>query len=180
MKIGSFARLAVVVTGLSLSSSGFGYVYDGYNYQLTVGAYAPAANWADAAISEFGPTAQVVDWNTIKSEFGGSVGSLRSFLDGIGVMDVYNAPAVTWNGNQIWSNSRSYGINRAEGAVPSGYLVHDQILGNWLLLGSWPANRQLVVSVPVPEPETYAMLLAGLGLLGAVAKRRRRSSSDAS
>jgi hypothetical protein len=28
---------------------------------------------------------------------------------------------------------------------------------------------------PVPEPETYAMLLAGLGLLGVGAKRRRRS-----
>jgi hypothetical protein len=26
---------------------------------------------------------------------------------------------------------------------------------------------------PIPEPETYAMLLAGLGLIGAVARRRR-------
>jgi hypothetical protein len=29
------------------------------------------------------------------------------------------------------------------------------------------------VSQPVPEPETYAMLMAGLGLLGAVARRRK-------
>ena len=29
------------------------------------------------------------------------------------------------------------------------------------------------VAVPVPEPETYAMLLAGLGALGLMAKRRR-------
>jgi len=27
---------------------------------------------------------------------------------------------------------------------------------------------------PVPEPETYAMLLAGLGLMGAVARRRKQ------
>ncbi|MEO7560424.1 MAG: PEP-CTERM sorting domain-containing protein [Nitrosospira sp.] len=27
---------------------------------------------------------------------------------------------------------------------------------------------------PIPEPETYAMLLAGLGLMGAVARRRQR------
>lgn len=31
------------------------------------------------------------------------------------------------------------------------------------------------VAAAIPEPETYAMLLAGLGLLGGVAKWRRRS-----
>lgn len=31
------------------------------------------------------------------------------------------------------------------------------------------------VAAAIPEPETYALLLAGLGLLGVVAKRRRRS-----
>jgi hypothetical protein len=28
----------------------------------------------------------------------------------------------------------------------------------------------------IPEPETYAMLLAGLGLMGFVARRRRRNA----
>lgn len=32
-----------------------------------------------------------------------------------------------------------------------------------------------VVLTPVPEPETYAMFLAGLGLMGAAARRRARS-----
>lgn len=31
------------------------------------------------------------------------------------------------------------------------------------------------LTTPVPEPETYAMLLAGLGLMGFVARRRQRS-----
>ncbi len=30
------------------------------------------------------------------------------------------------------------------------------------------------VAAPIPEPETYAMLLAGLGLLGVIARRRNR------
>lgn len=31
------------------------------------------------------------------------------------------------------------------------------------------------LAAPVPEPETYAMLLAGLGLIGVVARRRRKA-----
>jgi hypothetical protein len=30
-----------------------------------------------------------------------------------------------------------------------------------------------VISALIPEPETYAMLLAGLGLLGFIARRRK-------
>lgn len=36
----------------------------------------------------------------------------------------------------------------------------------------WLDNVKLVAA-PVPEPETYAMLLVGLGLMGAVARRRK-------
>ncbi len=34
-----------------------------------------------------------------------------------------------------------------------------------------------LVSSPIPEPETYAMLLAGLGLMGLIARRRRGGGS---
>lgn len=34
-----------------------------------------------------------------------------------------------------------------------------------------------VVTAPVPEPETYAMLLAGLGLIGTIARRRKQKSA---
>jgi hypothetical protein len=36
-------------------------------------------------------------------------------------------------------------------------------------LGNWSATV-----TAVPEPETYAMLLAGLGLMGVVARRRQQ------
>jgi hypothetical protein len=35
----------------------------------------------------------------------------------------------------------------------------------------------LVPTVPVPEPETYAMLLAGLGLLAFAARRRKQNAA---
>lgn len=39
------------------------------------------------------------------------------------------------------------------------------------------AQDQLVMLAPVPEPETYAMLLAGLGLMGAVVRRRKQQKA---
>lgn len=38
--------------------------------------------------------------------------------------------------------------------------------------GSWTALQSAVITA-VPEPETYAMLLTGLGLMGYVARRRK-------
>jgi hypothetical protein len=40
--------------------------------------------------------------------------------------------------------------------------------------GSYFGNMNVVVS-PVPEPEIYAMLMAGFGLLGFMARRRNRA-----
>ena len=44
-------------------------------------------------------------------------------------------------------------------------------LGNYTFSGDH--QDQLYLITPVPEPETYAMLLAGLGLMGFVARRRK-------
>jgi len=40
--------------------------------------------------------------------------------------------------------------------------------------GSAGGNYTLSLAAPVPEPESYAMMLAGLGLLGLAARRRRQ------
>ena len=40
-----------------------------------------------------------------------------------------------------------------------------------------PNHQNFLVTAPVPEPESYAMMLAGLSLVGAIARRRRSSAS---
>jgi uncharacterized protein YjiK len=50
------------------------------------------------------------------------------------------------------------------------YLVAEQIQDGSLSDGK---SQLIVLTAPVPEPETYAMLLAGLALMGVVAKRRK-------
>lgn len=51
------------------------------------------------------------------------------------------------------------------------YLVAEQIQDGFALGGD--KSQLIVLTAPVPEPETYAMLLAGLALMGTVAKRRK-------
>ena len=38
--------------------------------------------------------------------------------------------------------------------------------------------KSTLVAAPVPEPETYAMMLAGLGLMGTIARRRKQKSTS--
>jgi hypothetical protein len=59
-----------------------------------------------------------------------------------------------------------------------GFQLADPSISSFRLSGSFVALRNLTILAstpltPVPEPETYAMLLAGLGVMGAVARCRR-------
>ena len=77
-------------------------------------------------------------------------------------------------------NSQARGINRGETAnfLLSGANVQDfasGLLDGGVHVRSLAGGRSesLVTVSAVPEPETYAMMLAGLGLMGAVARRRK-------
>ncbi len=77
-------------------------------------------------------------------------------------------------------NSTGGDFNALEGVTIDNegnvYLVAEQLQG----AGATPtAMSQLVVlTAPVPEPETYALMLAGLGLVGVAARRRARSKRN--
>ena len=51
-----------------------------------------------------------------------------------------------------------------------------QISGNLQAGGYFSGHMTLAPTTmaPIPEPETYAMMLAGLGLMGFVARRRKQ------
>lgn len=46
------------------------------------------------------------------------------------------------------------------------------------LTGSASSAAYSVTLLPVPEPESYAMLLVGLGLMGVIARRRNRNNLE--
>lgn len=59
------------------------------------------------------------------------------------------------------------------GSSSTGQTVVTKYAGAWSFDAA--TNSLIYQTAPVPEPETYAMLLAGLGLMGAVARRRRQA-----
>jgi len=52
------------------------------------------------------------------------------------------------------------------------YLVAEQIQDG--VIPANPMSQLIVLTAPVPEPQTFAMLFAGLGLLGVMARRRKQ------
>lgn len=52
------------------------------------------------------------------------------------------------------------------------YLVAEQLQDSFAVGVSNPQSQLIVLTAPVPEPETYALMLAGLGLLAFKARRR--------
>jgi len=60
--------------------------------------------------------------------------------------------------------------------APSNYdfLVFGTITGT---IGAAYSGTLSAFAVPVPEPETYAMMLAGLGLMGFISLRRKNEQA---
>ena len=68
--------------------------------------------------------------------------------------------ANTWKNMGLANGTTLYGVRVMNVVTLSGGIAQDQL-------------------VMIPEPETYAMLLAGLGLMGFVARRRQRKLAAA-
>ncbi|UCV09048.1 PEP-CTERM sorting domain-containing protein [Dechloromonas denitrificans] len=75
-------------------------------------------------------------------------------------------------------------VNLSAAMVGSGWRIYDArgINDSGQIVGSgWNPDGQFraYVLTPVPEPETYAVMLAGLGLMGFVARRRKQQKAAA-
>jgi len=123
----------------------------------------------------------VIDSFTLDSSAGRYDGAGTSFV----LFDITN-DALGYNG--VFFGDSSTGGWFGIGPIISGNIVNQQIseyfspalfagIGYTVNLApgsSYTATSGDVLSVsPVPEPETYAMLLAGLGLIGFAARRRK-------
>lgn len=92
-----------------------------------------------------------------------------------------NSATVSLNGNTIGTSNgfSSFSSFAASSGFVAGTNVLSFVVTNLAQNGGNPTGLRaefLASSVTaVPEPETYAMLLAGLGLMGVVARRRKQA-----
>jgi len=129
-----------------------------YDYNLTAGESISAVGTFTAA-SDFLTAAQST----------GSFSSLTINLNGtlFTLADAAAAPTVTF------TNGTLFDFSYASTAVPgfnSSFQFFDNINGFDSMFGTW---TEATVAV-VPEAETYAMMLAGLGLVGFMGASRRK------
>jgi hypothetical protein len=109
-------------------------------------------------------------------------------LQSNGLTVIFNNNLGTFTG-AAFNGFRVTDINNTIGAFTSFNLVSntagfnpvltfdaDNLYVNWQGINMTPGQIELSISA-VPEPETFAMMLAGLGLLGAAARRRKQKQA---
>lgn len=161
-------NMAATALLLSISAHASTTVINGF--AITSGSYSNTADWTAAVQAEFGASATVGSFESLKAAFSGDTSGLASLLAG-------SAANVTYNGSQYYSDTRAYFITYHGSSVPGGWFVHDQIgsvaTGDQISLGSWYGDRPIVAYVGTVVPEPSSMLVAGVLGLGLVSRRRR-------
>ena len=100
---------------------------------------------------------------------------------GLDIVDITNLTVALWSGSSgsgsgsLLGTFTGNGVTTALGTLTSGlyHLEFDGPLGPNALAGKYAVSLDAVPAVP--EPGTYAMMLAGLGVLGFMARRRQQA-----
>ena len=84
------------------------------------------------------------------------------------------SPNAAASGTSTFDSTGRWGgisnVHLADGTLLNGYTLNSQSGFNWL-------NAYGAATAPVPEPETYAMLLTGLGLIALGVRRRKQNAA---
>jgi hypothetical protein len=175
MTLNTCLRSAALVAAALVSSMGSAHAITApatQSFDVFARANSLATSTQDASPLDTGITFAVGDTLRITASGvwnGGACGDLgpdggNCFGNGLPDINFYSLIGRVGGGNFFKIGSSYDGIADANGTLFLAYLDTDSLNNSGFVTA--------VVSVPVPEPETYALMLGGLGILGMVARRR--------
>jgi hypothetical protein len=97
----------------------------------------------------------------------------------ISSLDLYNASGLVAHGQQLSDGAVDQWLLNSAALVPGQYFlqVSGSVLSN--AAGRYSSSATLQQVSAVPEPATVGMLLGGLGLVGALSRRKRQQGERA-
>ena len=141
---------------------------------------AVSTNYTNVSGASFYPTSpnKVADLEALATRYLPSVtgNATNSAAFQLAVWEIVNETAGTYNiasGNFHATSAAAATANTMLSNLNSVTANTAQILSVWKETPGSP-TQDLAVFAPVPEPDTYAMMLAGLGLIGFIARRRKQ------
>lgn len=165
-----FAALALVL------STGFASANDLY---LNAGPITMdvAHPYAHLFTHDVGGFTDTIDFTITEGSLQTSANPLYLSLGGVGVYDISNLAYSVYRGT-VATGGTLYGTflgNNITHDLPMDGAGAYHIIVSGLASGSDGGAYGIAMVSGVPEPETYAMLLGGLSLMGLVARRKKRA-----
>ena len=159
------ACIAVTAAGVAHASENTISASDSLTFTAQTTTQSFLLSWWDA-VSQKGkkePTEYDGDYRLI----------LKDTTTGYTIKEVHLLDGVTQDVDGVWNGSFAESFS----GLTVGHKYKLTFKGEWDDVktgGNWSITQNaLVTAAMVPEPETYAMMLAGLGMIGFMARRRR-------
>lgn len=119
-------------------------------WALTLGHYAETTDLSAAVIREFGPEARLADWTELRRWHADDI---RAWADEYGIEANGYSLYVQREARRLADETRHYFFNRFDGVKPDYFLVHEELGGMSLALGSWYGlNLRALVARPFVAP----------------------------
>ena len=176
MKSMTFAKRAVGVAAAALLSFGA----HAANLSVDVGPVVAGDTFSQVIQKSVGAFLDKWSFTVAAPTFAaGSVSNLAIAIPNLSLYNIDNLSAQLYTGANVLVDDLDDNLgSSADYKVGSGLLAPDSyyftISGN--ANGNFGGQYVFAVTtLPVPEPESYAMFLAGLGIMGAIAVRRNKA-----